>query len=103
MVVNKCFLSKTYKKKISYITNHYYLCPEINIKRMKNNLLKLLIVCIGLFSDFAVYSQIGNNDDNGNLEGNDPPAAPINTKLILLAVAGIFFAIHTFKNNRKTI
>lgn len=70
---------------------------------MRNNLLKLFIVCTCLFSDFAIYSQIGNNDDTGSLEGNDPPAAPINTKLIFLAIAGVSYAIYTFKNNRKTI
>ena len=70
---------------------------------MKNYLLKTFILCTCLLSDFVVFSQIGNNDDNGDLEGNDPPAAPINSKLIILAIAGIFFAIYKFKENRKLV
>ena len=76
---------------------------ELKFKLMKNYLLKTFILCTCLFSDFVVFSQIGNNDDNGDLEGNDPPAAPINSKLIILAVAGIFFAIYKLKENRKLV
>ena len=70
---------------------------------MKNYLLKIFITCSCLFSDFVAFTQIGNNDDNGDLEGNDPPAAPINSKLIILAIAGIFFAVYKFKENRKFV
>ena len=76
---------------------------ELKFKLMKNYLLKTFILCTCLLSDFVVFSQIGNNDDNGDLEGNDPPAAPINSKLIILAIAGIFFAIYKFKENRKLV
>ena len=75
---------------------------ELKFKLMKNYLLKTFILCTCLFSDFVVFSQIGNNDDNGDLEGNDPPAAPINSKLIFLAIAGIIFAVYKFKENRTT-
>ena len=68
---------------------------------MKNFTFKLFIFCTCLFSDFAMFSQPGNNDNNGDLEGNDPPAAPINSKLIILAIVGLLFAIYIFKTRRK--
>ena len=70
---------------------------------MKNTLLKLFITCTCLFSDFAMFSQIGNNDDDGDLEGNDPPAAPINSKLIILLLIGFIYAFYIIKNKRKTV
>jgi len=72
------------------------------MKRTRNNLFKILIFSFVLLSDFMMYSQPGDDTANGDLEGNDAPAAPINGKIIILALAGIVFAVYSFKNNRKT-
>jgi hypothetical protein len=55
-----------------------------------------------LFSNLAIFAQ-GDEDDGGGLEGNDPPAAPINSKLIILLIIGILFAFYAYKKNRKQI
>jgi hypothetical protein len=48
-----------------------------------------------------MFAAPGDDSDNGNLEDNDAPAAPINGKLIFLAIAGIIFAFYTFRKYRK--
>ena len=68
---------------------------------MKNTLLKFYITSFCLFTDFIMFAAPGDDSDNGNLEDNDAPAAPINGKLILLAIAGIIFAFYTFKKSRE--
>ena len=54
-----------------------------------------------LLSDFIMFAQPGDDDNNGDLEGGDPAPAPINSKLILLLLAGVLFAIYTIRRNRK--
>ena len=65
-----------------------------------NKLIKFCFYTAALLSNFMLFAQ-GDENDTGNLEGNDPAPAPINGKLIFLAIAGILFAIYTFKNNRR--
>ncbi len=55
-----------------------------------------------LLSNVAVYAQ-GDEDDNGNLEGDDAPAAPINTKLVILLIVGLSYSFYTYKKNREVI
>lgn len=62
------------------------------------------IFTIGLFAffllhDFQLFAQ-GDDEDGGGLEGTDPPAAPINSKLIYLALIAVFFAFYSYQ--RKT-
>jgi len=68
---------------------------------MKNNLFKIYILSFFLLVDFVTFAQPGDDDGSGGLEGNDPPPAPINGKLIWLAVLGILFAFYSFKKYRK--
>lgn len=70
---------------------------------MKTNLLRIYLLTVFLLSDFLLFAQDtpADNSDTGNLEGNDAPQAPINGKLIWLAVAGLLFAIYTFRRNRQ--
>lgn len=58
------------------------------------------LVALFMLHDFQLFAQ-GDDDDNGGLEGNDPPAAPINSKIIYLALLGIVFAFFAYKNRSK--
>jgi len=66
------------------------------------NLLKFYLLGFILLSDFMAFAQ-GDEDDGGGggLEGGDPEPAPINSKLILLAIIGIFFVMFTLRKNKK--
>jgi hypothetical protein len=55
-----------------------------------------------MLSDFVLFAQEpGDDDGTGGLEGVDPPAAPINSKLVFLAILGLIFVFYTIKNKRK--
>ncbi|MBF6608670.1 MAG: hypothetical protein ITG00_08020 [Flavobacterium sp.] len=70
---------------------------------MKKNLLKFYVLTFVLFSDFVIFAQgPGNDSEDGDLEGGDDlPAAPINTKLIWLAIVGVLFVLYTYRKSRK--
>lgn len=65
-------------------------------------LLKLYLLSFILLSDFVAFAQPGDDQGGGGLEGDDPQPAPINGKMILLAIAGVLFVIYTFRKNRRT-
>ena len=69
---------------------------------MKNLLKYYLLTCI-LLSDFVTFAQPGVDDGTGGLEGGDPAPAPINSKLLLLAITGVCFVIYTFRKNKKIV
>ena len=60
-------------------------------------LLKFYLLTFVLLSDFVAFAQIVEPPDEG-----DPIPAPINGKMILLAIAGVCFVIYTFSKNKKT-
>ena len=60
--------------------------------------LKFYLFAFFLLSNFFVFAQ---EDEDGDLEGGDPQPAPINSKLFILAIIGIAFAIYTYRKNRK--
>lgn len=66
---------------------------------MKNTLLKIYIFSFFLLSDFIIYAQLPVDDEDGELQEDDP-VVPINGKLFWLAVAGILFAIYTFRKRK---
>lgn len=68
---------------------------------MKNNLFKLYLLSFFLLTDFIMFAQPGQDQPGGGLEGDDPPPAPINGKLLFLAIAAVLFAFYTFKNRTK--
>ena len=72
---------------------------------MKNILKFYFVTLLLLASDFAAFAQGGPGDDDGGggLEGGDPQPAPINSKLILLAITGVLFVIYTFRKNKRTV
>lgn len=65
------------------------------------NIFKLYLLSFLLLSDFVAFAQPGDDDGGGGVEGNDPSPAPINSKLIYLAIIGILFVF--YKRNRKTV
>ena len=68
---------------------------------MKKKLFKIYIFSFFLLVDFVSFAQPGDDDGSGGLEGNDPPPAPINGKLIWLAFVGILFAFYSIKKYKK--
>lgn len=68
---------------------------------MKKKLLHFYILTFVLFSDFVMFAQPAEDNDDGNLEGDDEPAAPINSKIIYLAIVGVLFALYKYKQHKK--
>ena len=70
--------------------------------KMKNTLLKIYSTLFCLFSNFLLFAiPPGDENNTGDLENPEAPAAPINGKLFVLAIAGIIFAYYTFKKSRE--
>lgn len=65
---------------------------------MKNKLFKLYILGFLILTDFMAFAQPGDDTVDGDLEDED---LPINGKLIYLAIAGLFFAIYTYRKNKR--
>ncbi|MBC8882968.1 hypothetical protein H9X57_04930 [Flavobacterium piscinae] len=61
---------------------------------------KFYIVTFLLLSDFIMFAQPGDDDGGGGLEGDDTPVAPIDGKLIWLAMISILFAFYYL--NKRT-
>ena len=70
---------------------------------MKKNFLTLPLVILFVLMDIAVFAQPGDDDGSGGLEGNDPPPAPINTKLIWLVVLGLIYGYYSIRKYRKAL
>jgi len=68
---------------------------------MKNKIPHICLVSFFLLTDFVVFAQPGSNDGSGGLEGNDPPPAPIDGKLLWLGLIAIIFAFYSFRKYRK--
>ena len=70
------------------------------------NVYKYYLLSLVLLSDFVVFAQPGDGDGGsgggGGLDGTDPAPSPINSKLIVLAIMGILFAMYTYRKNKKT-
>lgn len=62
----------------------------------------IALMAFFLLHDFRLFAQ-GDDNDDGDLEGDDPPAAPINTKLIYLALVGIAFVFYTLQKRKKQL
>jgi hypothetical protein len=65
------------------------------------NLMKFYFLAFVLFSNFVVFAQ--GPGEGGVGEEDDPTYAPINGKLMVLAILGISFVIYTFRKNKKTV
>ncbi|OYU85371.1 MAG: hypothetical protein CFE24_02390 [Flavobacterium sp. BFFFF2] len=64
--------------------------------------LRAFLVIFMLTSDFTVFAQPGMDNPDGDLEGTtDPVPAPINGKLIILALAATLFVYFRFKQVKR--
>lgn len=69
---------------------------------MKHKLLSFYLLAFVLLSDFRLFAQ-GEESDQGNLQDDgdtDAPQAPINGKLILLAITGLAFAFYVYRRHQ---
>ncbi len=68
---------------------------------MKHKLLSFYLLAFVLLSDFRLFAQVGDESDEGNLQDDDAPQAPINGKLMLLAITGLAFAFYVYRRNQQ--
>lgn len=69
---------------------------------MKNKLVYLTVLGIVLFNTMTTFAQgVGDDDDGGGLEGNDPPVAPIDTKLYVLTFIALVYGYYLLKRNKQ--
>jgi hypothetical protein len=68
---------------------------------MKNNLFKLYILGFFILTDFMAFAQPGDDTVDGGLETDDDLPVPVNGKLIYLGIAGLLFAVYTYRRNKK--
>jgi hypothetical protein len=62
------------------------------------NLLKLFLLIYFLLCNFIAIAQgPGDGAGAGDLEGGDAAPAPIDGRLVLLAIAGVCFAFYFYK------
>jgi hypothetical protein len=68
---------------------------------MKKRVLHIFLITFFILVDFVAFAQPGDDDGSGGLEGNDPPPAPIDGKLIWLGIVAILFAFYSIRKYRK--
>ncbi len=68
---------------------------------MKNRFIHIFLVSLFLLVDFVTFAQPGDDDGSGGLEGNDPPPAPINGKLLWLGIVAVLYAFYSLHRYRK--
>jgi hypothetical protein len=62
---------------------------------------KFLILLYFFLFDFILYAQGPSDEDgNGDLEGGDPPTAPINSKLFILATFALIYVFYKLKKGK---
>ena len=69
------------------------------------NFIKFCLFSFLLLTDFVAFAQPGDQDNNGGggLEGGDPAPAPINDKIVVLAIVGLIFAFYKLKYTFKKV
>ena len=74
---------------------------------MVHKLLKIYIFVVILLTDFIMFADddpgTGFEDEGGDTDGSVEDAAPINGKLLWLAVAGIAFIYFNFRKRQQEL
>ena len=70
---------------------------------MKNIFFKWYIVGFFLLTDILLFAQPGQDQGGGGLEGNDPPTAPLDGKLIWLGIVAILFAFYSYRRRLSKV
>ena len=65
------------------------------------NIYKAYLLSFFLLSDFIVFAGPGDDTAGGDLEDDETPITPINSKLILLLILGVVFAFYQIKRHKK--
>ncbi|MFP5439702.1 MAG: hypothetical protein ACLGH8_18140 [Bacteroidia bacterium] len=71
---------------------------------MKSSVLKWYMFAFLFVSEFIMFAQPGDTAEDETdtpLEGTDPPPTPINSKLIILAIAAIIFSVAYYRRNKQ--
>ncbi len=71
---------------------------------MKNIFFKWYIVGFFLLTDILLFAQPGQDQGGGGgLEGDDPPTAPLDGKLIWLGIVAILFAFYSYSRRLSKV
>ncbi len=68
---------------------------------MKYKLLTTYCTIFSLLTSMLMFAVPGDENDTGDLEGPEPTAAPINSKLFILIIAGIVYAFFHFSKKEN--
>lgn len=69
---------------------------------MKGKLQYLFLTIYLFLVDFKTFAQPTDEDNNGDLEGQDPPPAPINSRIILLLIFALLYAYYNIKKSKES-
>jgi hypothetical protein len=69
---------------------------------MKAKMTKIAFSAYLLLTNFILFAKDNGGDilDDGNVENNEPPVAPINTQIIWLLILGFAFAYYIYKTKK---
>lgn len=59
--------------------------------------IKIVLISCSLLITLLSNAQPGDDDNNGDLEGSDPIAAPINTQLYIVLFLGIAYTYYKIR------
>lgn len=68
---------------------------------MKYKLFTTYCTIFFLLTSMLMFAVPGDENDTGDLEGPEPAAAPINSKLFILIIAGIVYAFFHFSKKEN--